>query len=226
MRLRLGLLVVFPLSLHAQVSRDSTITVSTNRTTRVVADRASFYVVVEGVAETALDAVSRVDTKLKAVVDALRNSGTRVEVDTPINYTVGATQSQNGYPAPQSPATNTARSVIRVQLTRVDQLAKVIATAIAAGAASTSTVAFETSNADSIRRVRLAEAIASARVDAEAMAQALGGHIGALVDASTSAGPSFQQPPTLNFDGRFGQQSPVPDAAIVTSVVVRYRLVH
>lgn len=220
------LLVLAPFALRAQVGRDSTIAVSTNRTTRVAADRVSFYVIVEGTAETAPDAVTRVDTKLKAVLDAIRGSGARAEVDAPINYSVGATQPPNGYPVANVPATNVARSVIRVQLSRIDQLARTVGAAIAAGAASTSTMTFETSNADSLRRVRIAEAIAGARADAEAMAQALGGHIGALIDASTNASPTFQQPPTLNFDGRFGQQFPAPETAIVTAVTLRFRLIR
>lgn len=226
MRFRSLILVFTPLTLHAQTVRDSTLAISASRTTHVVADRASFYVVVEGTAETAPDAVTRVDTKVKAVLEAIRNSGGRAEVDAPINYTVGATQSQNGYPMPASPPTNLARSVIRVQLNRVDQLAKLVGAAIAAGAASTSTVAFESSSADAVRRVRLAETIAAARADAEAMAAALGGHLGALVDASSTAGPTFTQPPMLNFDGRFGSQFPAPEVAITTSATLRFRLVR
>ena len=226
MRFRSLLLVLVPVSLHAQVARDSTFSISSSRTTHVVADRASFYVVVEGTAETAPDAVTRVDTKLKAVLEALKASGARAEVDAPIGYTVGATQSQNGYPMPASPATNMARSVIRVQMSRVDQLSKIIGAAIAAGASSTSTVAFESSSADSVRRARLAETIAAARADAEAMAAALGGHVGALVDAASTANPTFQQPPVLNLDGRFGSQYAAPEVMIVTSATLRFRLIR
>jgi uncharacterized protein YggE len=226
MRFRSLILLLAPLSLQAQISRDSTFSVTANRMSHVVADRVSFYVVVEGTAETAPDAVARADTKLKTVLEALRTWGARIEVDAPIGYSVGPTQSQNGYPMPASPATNLARSVIRVQLSRIEQLSKTIGAAIAAGASSTSTVSFESSSADSVRRARLAETIAAARADAEAMATALGGHLGALVDASSTASPTFQQPPTLNLDGRFGSQYAAPEVAITTSATLRFRLVR
>lgn len=227
MRFRLlPLLALVPLSLEAQVARDSVITVSASRTTRLAADRASLYVVVEGTAETAPDAVARVETKLKPVMDALKGFGARADVDRPVAYTVGATPAPNGYPGVAAPATNLARSVIRVQLGRPDQIAHVIAAALAAGASTTSSLSFESSVADSARRVRIAEVLGVARVDAETMAQALGGRLGALVDASTTGQLGFQQPTTLNFDNRFGQQAIAPEVIVTTTVTVRYRLLH
>ena len=227
MRLSVLALFLVPAALEAQVVRDSIITVQSSRPSRVTPDRAAFYVVVEGTAETAVDAVARVETKLKGVVDALKNLGARVEADRPIAYTVGATPAPNGYPGVAAPASNIARSVIRVQLNRADQVANVIAAALTAGAASTSTLTFESSQADSIRRAKIGEALSIARQDAEAIASALGGHLGALVDVSSTANFGFQQPPTLNFDNRFGgSQTIAPEVSITTTVTMRYRLVR
>src|ERR1035437_5299664 len=78
------------------------------------------YVVVEGTAETAPDAVARVETKVKAGSAALKGFGSRLEVDPPIAYAVGATPAPNGYIGAATPASNLARSVIRVQLIRPD----------------------------------------------------------------------------------------------------------
>jgi uncharacterized protein YggE len=228
MRLRLLVLTLLPLSMQAQVIqafRDSVVTVTASRNSRILADRASLYVVVEGTAETAPDAVARVETKLKAVSAALKGFGSRLEVDAPIAYAVGATPLPNGFPGVASPASNIARSVIRVQLIRPAEVANVVA--LSAGAASSSALTFESSVADSARRARIAEALAAARMDAEAIAQALGAHLGALVDVSTTGGnPGFQGQNTLSFDNRFTQPTMPPEIAINTSVTVRYRLIH
>src|SRR5436190_756533 len=97
MRLQLLLLAVLPVPLVAQ-TRDSIVSVSASRTTRVPPDRASFYVIVEGTAEIPADAITRVDSKLKTVTEALKGFGSRVKLDQPIAYGVGPSPSLNGYP--------------------------------------------------------------------------------------------------------------------------------
>lgn len=228
MRLRLLAIALLPAALQGQtLARDSTISINATRTARIPADRASFYVIVEGTAETAPDAVARVETKIKAVTDALKGAGGRVEVDRPIPYTVGAPPNPNGFPVASATSSNLARSVIRVQLWQVDRLAHVMAAGIAAGAASTSTIMFESSMADSVRRAKFAEAIAAAHADAEAMATGLGGRLGAFVDATSTGTPGFQQQSTLSFDNRFGlQQTPAPEVVVTATVTVRYRLIR
>lgn len=227
MRWMILLLAVMPLMAEAQATRDSVIAVTASRTTRIVADRATMYLVIEGSAETAPDAVTRVETKVKAVSDAIKSLGSRVEADRPISYAVGPTPPPSGYPQMGTPSTNLARALIRVHTNRPDQVAHVIGVALAAGAANTSSLTFESSVTDSVRRARITDVLASARADAEALAQSLGGRLGALVDASTSgANFGFQGQSTLNFDNRFGQQAATPDITVNTSVTVRYRLIR
>jgi uncharacterized protein YggE len=227
LRLRLLPLLLLPLPLAGQTLRDSIITVSATRTSRVAPDRATFYVIVEGTAETPADAVARVETKLKVVSDAMKALGSRVVLEPPMAYGVGPTPSQPGFPMPASPPTNLARSVLRVQLNRPDQIANVVAAAIAAGAASSSTLTFESSVADSVRRAKISEALSVARQDAEAIASSLGARLGSLVSVTTSGQNfNFQGQSTLNFDNRFGIQAPAPDVTITTNVSVQYRLVR
>jgi uncharacterized protein YggE len=227
MRLKLLVLALLPLRLSAQAPRDSIISVSASRTSRVAPDRASFYVIVEGTAETAPDAIARVDTKVKMVADALKALGPRVTLDAPIAYGVGPSPAPNGYPGVATPATNLARSVIRVQLSRPEQIANVVAAAIGAGAASSSSLAFESTVTDSVRRARIGEALSVARMDAEAIASSLGARLGAMVSVTTNGGQfGFQAPSTLNFDTRFGQQALAPDVTVTTTVTVQYRLVR
>ena len=123
-------------------------------------------------------------------------------------------------------ATNLARSIVRVQLTRPEQLAHVIAAAITAGASSSSSLTFESTVADSVRRVRVGEALNAARLDAEALASSLGAHLGALVSVNASAPLGFQPSITLNFDNRYPQQSQAPDIVINSNVTVQYRIVR
>jgi len=227
MRRFLVLFALLPVSLLAQTPRDSIVSVSASRTTRIPPDRASFYLIVEGTAETPADAITRVDTKVKAVTDALKSFGSRIKLDPPIAYGVGPTPALNGYPGVAAPATNLARSVIRVQIEHPEQTAAVIAAAIAAGAASSSSLTFESTAADSVRRARIAEALSVARSDAEAIATSLGARLGALVSVTTTGGPfGFQASSTLNFDNRFGQQAQTPDIVVTTNVTVQYRLVR
>ena len=228
MRLRLLVLaLLLPLQLSAQTVRDSVVSVSTSRTSRIAPDRASFYVIVEGTAETPADAVARVDSKLRMVSDALKAFGSRVALDPPIAYGVGPSPAPNGYPGVATPATNLARSVMRVQLSRPDQIASVVAAAIGAGAATSSALTFESSVADSVRRARINDALSVARMDAESIASSLGAHLGALISVATSGGPfAFQAPSTLSFDSRFGQQAPSPDIVVTTTVTVQYHLIR
>ena len=228
MQRSLLLLAITPLVLAAQTgtvgARDSIVTVTSSRSTHIAADKASLYIVIEGTAETAPDAVTRVETKMNAVSEALKPFAGRAEIDRPMTYSVGPSAVQNVYPPSTAPATTLARAVIRVQLHRLDQMARLVATAIAAGASTTSTFSFESAAADSVRRERLGEAVAGARADAEVLARSVGGTIGALVDLSTQGGQTFLQSPVLNLDSRFGGQSPAPEVVITATVTVRYRL--
>jgi uncharacterized protein YggE len=229
MKARLLALIALPLALQAQTApRDSVISVNASRTTRMMADRATFYVTIEGTAETANDALARVDTKVKAVSEALKAYGNRVTAEAAIGYGVGPTPAPQGYPGNASPPSNLARSVIRVNLNGgVDQLSRVISVALGAGASNTSPAQFEASGVDAARRARIAELVATARADAESLAAALGGKLGALVDVSTTGGQSFQQQPTLAFDQRYGPgQTYAPEVQISTNVTVRYRLIR
>src|SRR3954469_1652603 len=104
MRLHILLLATLPLPLVAQLPRDSIVTVSATRVSHVRPDRASFFLVVEGTAETTTDAIARVDTKVKAVVDAMKTFGARVNLDPPVGLGVGPSPAPNGYPGVANPA--------------------------------------------------------------------------------------------------------------------------
>jgi hypothetical protein len=229
MDMRFALLVaaVLPVAVQAQTIRDSTISVSATKTARIAPDRASMYVLVEGSAETPVDAITRVETKLKTVADALKGVASRVEVDRSMTFSVGPAPQPNMYPAPVVPPSNVSRAVLRVNVASIDQLARVTATVLGAGASSIANVTFESSVADSVRRARMTEALAVARADAQTLAAALEGKLGPLVDVSTTApNVGFQGPTAIAFDGRYMGPSQIPEVVIMSSVTVRYRLIR
>lgn len=225
MRLRFAMIALLhATALSAQTVRDSILTISTVRYTRVPADRASLYFVIEGSAETAADAVARVQMKLKSVTDALNALGKNVQVEAPISYAVN-TAPQNGVPAPATPI-NVSRTVVRVHVLQSGQVASVVAAGVGAGAVSASALTFESTATDSVRRARIAEALAVSRLDAQTIATSIGGRLGALVDVDLS-GAGYLQVPQINLDTRnvYSGQAQAPEVMVTTAITVKYRLI-
>jgi uncharacterized protein len=221
------LLCVIPLTLSAQIARDSVISTSVTRTARLAPDRASLFLSVEGTAETAREAVARADAKVTTVRDALSRVPAGSEVGPAVSFSVGPTQTMRGFPSPPVAPSYSARAAVRLHVARLSTLAITVAAALDAGAAQVTMPVFESSQADSVRRAIIAEAISSARRDAEAIAVGLGGRLGALVDVTTSG--SDRGPPVPNvfgFDGGYSGPSIAPDVVITVTLTVRYRLVR
>jgi uncharacterized protein YggE len=74
-----------------------------------------------------------------------------------------------------------ARNVIRVEVSRVADVGKLIDAALAAGATSVSPIQFTAGDLTSFRRDALKAAVAEARRDAETLAEAAGGSLGRLI---------------------------------------------
>ena len=221
--------LIGPSPLLAQSVRDSVITVSATRTGSAVPDRVAAFVIVEGTGETPADANTRLDTKLKTVTEAIRALGSYAAMERPLSYGVSLSQNQAGYAMAATPTTYISRSVVRLQITRLEQMSQAIASIIAAGAANVGSLQFESSAVDSVRREKLAEAIATARADAQMLASALGGKLGPLVDASTSNIPvnPFGSSTQLYFDNRFSGGSVSPPTVVVnSSVTLRFRFIR
>jgi uncharacterized protein YggE len=222
--------LIIPALLQAQQPvRDSVISVSANRSTSVVPDRASAFIIVEGSGETPADANTRLDTKLKAVVDAVRGLGSTASVERPVSYGVTMAQNPQGYPMPAVPTTYVSRSVVRLHIAKIDQLAAAVATILGAGATNVTSLQFESSTFDAVRREKMAEVLALARGDAEAIAAALGGKLGALVDVSSASSPinAFGPGSQLSFDQRYSGGSVQPPLITVNAnATVRFRLVR
>lgn len=204
------------------------IVVTATRTTRIAPDRFVLYVTVEGSGETPAEAAKRGAQKLQAVTAALQPfSGREAIVSVP--YGVSPAPNINGFPGSSAQTSYLARYVLRVQPGRVDQITPLAVAAIAAGASSASPPTFEATGADSARRQRYGEALTQARRDAEALAAALGGRLGAVIEVSSNnITPGFSSSNGyVSFMSGYEFRGPVPppDVVVSATVTVRYRFI-
>ena len=218
--------LLFPTLLAAQTTRDSVVTASATRTARLPADRATLLVSIEATAETAREAVARAEAKATAVGEALRRIGGGVDVGRPMAFSVAATPTMRSFPSAPTGPSFTAKIAIRLVISNLGQLPTLLATALDAGATTTSSAAYESSAADSVRRKLATDAIGAARADAQAVAASLGGQLVALVDAGSSA-PFSNIVPNMFFPiESFSQQTAAPEVTFTVTANVRYRLVR
>jgi uncharacterized protein len=77
-------------------------------------------------------------------------------------------------------------NVVRVEVRRIEQVGPVIDAALGKGANQIDAVDWFSSNTDAARRQALADAVAKARGDADAMARAGGGKLGPVLEIATS----------------------------------------
>lgn len=217
--------LLFPTLLGAQATRDSVVTASATRTARVPADRASLLVSVEGTAETAREAVARVEAKASSVGDALRRVQGSNDVGRPMPFSVAPTPTMRSFPSAPTGPSFTAKIALRLVITDLSQMPTLLAAALDAGASTTSTAAFEASGADSVRRKLATDALTAARADVQAIAASLGGQLGALVDAGTSTLFGNTVPSMFIAVESFSQQMAAPEVTFTVTANVRYRLV-
>jgi uncharacterized protein YggE len=230
-------LAILPSLAHSQGARmdagdpEPRIVVTATRTTRIAPDRFTLYITVEGSGETPAEAAQRGAQKLQAVTAALQPFSGRDAI-VAIPYGVSPAPNINGFPGNSSQTSFVARYVLRVQPGRADQITPLGVAAIAAGASSATPPTFEATGADSTRRLRYGEALAQARRDAEALATALGGHLGAVIEVSTNSGPqgypgSAGYGGFVSFVSSYDFRGPVqpPDVVVSATVTVRYRFI-
>lgn len=184
----LALSVIMPHSLAAQAAaRDAIPDVETVGTAlrRVAPDRATIHLTVQSKAPTAGAAASLNARAVQAVLDTLRRAALDSSVAT-ASYSVGPNYERGGIREEPTRAGYMANTVLRVRLTRLDQLGRVIDAGLAKGATGVESLWFESSTAEESRRAALADAAAAARRDAEALARALGGSLGPLLSVTTA----------------------------------------
>ncbi|MGD8495056.1 MAG: SIMPL domain-containing protein [Gemmatimonadales bacterium] len=144
-------------------------------------DRATVSITVRTIADRPDDASSRNRSAAESVaaalaaldLDSLRSSGVRIGPNR--QYTSDGPR-EEGYFAERS---------LRVSTDDLAQVGVIIEAALGAGATEIDNVAYSSSEEDSARREALAKAVANARSDAAAVAEAAGGRLGDVVLLST-----------------------------------------
>lgn len=155
--------------------------------TRTTPDRAMLEVSVQTRAPTAAAAATQNAEKQRAVIAALRAQGLGAEQITTVNYNVYPDMRHDPRNAEEPKLVGyVVTNSVRAELREVGKVGAVIDAALAAGANMISSLSFYSANTDAERRTALAAAVEKARGDAEALARAAGGSLGALLEMSTA----------------------------------------
>ncbi|MGH7625301.1 MAG: SIMPL domain-containing protein [Gemmatimonadaceae bacterium] len=198
----MALLLAVPLAAQQTASPTSRpgpradIVASAQGETKVTPDRATIDIGVQTRATTATAASAENARKQRAVIDAIRALGVADAQISTANYNVSPEQVYEPNKEPRITGYTVSNSV-RVDVHKIDQLGAIIDAALAKGANNINSLNFYSSNESDARRTALAAAIASARGDAQAMAQAAGGTLGDLIEASSS--PTYTPQPPIPF---------------------------
>jgi uncharacterized protein YggE len=169
-----------PAPAFAPSAREPELTTNGRGETRLAPDYAYVTIGVTNPAQNAVDAASENARRFESIMGALRSFGLndRQLLTSRYNLTQNFEYPKNGQPKPSG---FVARSTIRAEVHRLEDLGKIIDASIASGATEVSGVQFLASNTDEARRTAMTEAVRQARADADAMARAAGGSLGRLI---------------------------------------------
>jgi uncharacterized protein YggE len=169
-----------PASSGGPSAKEPELTTSGRGETRLAPDYAYVTIGVTNPAQNAVDAASENARRFESILGALHSFGLndRQLLTSRYNLTQNFEYPKNGQPKPSG---FVARSTIRAEVHRLEDLGKIIDASIASGATEVSGVQFLASNTDEARRTAMTEAVRQARADADAMARAAGGTLGRLI---------------------------------------------
>jgi len=173
---------------------------------------------------TPLAAAGENAERMNRVMAALRQLGLTDQEVTTSHYSVHSEIWRN-----ENDTVHVATNSVRVQTRKLDLLARVIESALSAGATNVSSLEFGLEDRSGPTRAALADAVREARLQAEAMAAAAGGRLGALEELTTQ--PTGYQPFMARDMAVASMQQGVappitPGEVIVTAVVTgRWRFI-
>lgn len=225
------LAAAIPLSSRAQTPAPMTnvrseIAVGAMGEAETTPDRARVSIGVQTQALTSSDAATRNAATQQAVIAAIKALGIPAERITTTGYNVYPEQRYDqGSSRPRIVGYNVQNTVV-VDVWKVDQVGAVIDAALGKGANMISGLALYSSQEDAVRRKALANAVAKARADAEAMAAAAGGQLGALIELSS--GVSYMPPPRPMMEAAMSKvagavATPISEGTQTTTVTVSAR---
>lgn len=197
---------------------------------RIAPDRATVTLAVETKGASAATTAATNARVQQRVLDTLKALGFRAPEVSTEEFNVSPNMEelprgtrQNGY---------VARNSVTVRLSDLARIGAVIDAALARGANTVESVEFSSTKRDSVSRVALATAAANSRASAEALAAALGGRIGELVEATTEEGEGGYAfgsggKRAFAYDLAARSATPISPAEVVVSasVVTRWRFV-
>jgi uncharacterized protein YggE len=146
---------------------------------RVAPDRATVLITVETHASSAAAASSANSEITNSTLKAVKAATTAQDTVTTESYMVVPDYQKN------KPSGFQTRNTVRVRLHDVTRVGAVVDAALAAGATQIPQVQFSSSATIPARRQAIRLAVAEARADAEALADAAGGSVGKLLSVTT-----------------------------------------
>jgi uncharacterized protein YggE len=164
----------------------ATITVTGMGEVLIAPDRATLVVSIETLGATSAAASADNARVHSAVMAALMAAGAGPGAVSTASYSVDPTwkYSNSGPPTRTGYRANTD---LRIEVAKLDRIGVLIDAALSAGAARISNLQFDSKDKAHARQQALALAVADARTDAETLARAAGGSLGALEQVSTQA---------------------------------------
>ncbi|MGE3956940.1 MAG: SIMPL domain-containing protein [Vicinamibacterales bacterium] len=217
--LALAISVVAVVGLRAQSENPPSISTSASAEVSVPAYKARLTV--GAVARS--DKAKEAGIKVAAVVNAVRDALGKIGIDPSSLSSAGYSVGQDETEGARQPKAYSASSLLSVELLNLDQLGAVVDTALNAGATEVSEIRFLPRDADAARAQALDLAVAQARRDAEALAKAAGGQLGALLSVSTDRGvPALYETITVG-RGATSTSIPPPEVRVSASVRTQWR---
>lgn len=173
---------------------------------KVTPDRAAVMITVSTHAPTAAAAGADNATRTRAVLTALERLGLTKDQLTTEGYSVSP-EMVYGNGVPPRVTGYAVTNTVRAETRQTSQVGAIIDAALGAGANLINGLSFYAASIDSPRREAIALAVGSARADAEAMALAAGGSLGALLEMSTQ-GPISPPRPMYQLSMQKGMAAP------------------
>jgi len=180
--------IALPATARSQMmpQQPSRIVTSGEGQTRVTPDRATVLVGVQTRALTAAVAGADNARRQKAILDTLKALGIPPEQLMTQNYSVSPEMRYDPNGSNPKVTGYIVSNTVRVELKKMEQVGPVIDASLAKGANQIAGVQFSVSNIAEVRRTALADAVRSARADAEVLAKAAGGSLGPLLEMTSS----------------------------------------
>ncbi|MGI8508102.1 MAG: SIMPL domain-containing protein [Gemmatimonadaceae bacterium] len=177
------------------------ITTSGSGGVHIPPDGASVIIAVESRAATASAAAALNATATTSTLASLRAAGLTASQLSTTGFSVGVdyrraivpsvVQTSAGSTVVQPPVTFVATNGVRADVHALATLSKVIDAALAGGATQIGQLQFTSTGMEQARRAALAQAVESARSDADAIARAAGGSLGPLVEITSADNMGF-----------------------------------